>query len=131
MQLSEPQQMRRLRVWTAFFIFGLVVSGLTAIPLETELAMLERLAGQGSDGLAGWIHRVADALRETNAKFPFLAYGTDWLAFGHLVIAVVFIGAWRDPVRNKWLFQKLRCARWSCCGPSYVELPAPSSIVQL
>lgn len=87
----------RLRAWTACFIFGLVVSGLTAIALETELAVLERLVGQGNDGFAGWIHRVAEALRETNAKFPFLAYGTDWLAFGHLVIAVAFIGAWRDP----------------------------------
>ena len=37
--------LRRLRAWTAFFIFDLVVSGLTAIPLETELAVLERLAG--------------------------------------------------------------------------------------
>lgn len=58
-----------------------------------------------TEGFAGWIHRVGDALRETNAKFPFLAYGTDWLAFGHVVIAVAFVGAWRDPVRNKWLFQ--------------------------
>lgn len=99
------QLLRHLRAWTAFFIFGLVVSGLTAIPLETELAILERLIGPGTDGLAGWIHRVGDALRETNAKFPFLAYGTDWLAFGHVVIAIAFIGAWRDPVRNKWLFQ--------------------------
>ena len=105
MPLTETQLLGRLRAWTAFFIFGLVVSGLTAIPLETELAVLERLAGQGSEGFAGWIHRVAEALRETNAKFPFLAYGTDWLAFGHVVIAVAFVGAWRDPVRNKWLFQ--------------------------
>ena len=35
---------------------------------------------------------------------PFLFYGTDWLAFGHFVIAIVFIGALRDPVRNRWLF---------------------------
>ena len=103
--LTEHQLRQRLRAWTAFFIFGLVVSGLTAIPLETELEILERLVGKGSEGFAGWIHRVAEGLRETNAKFPFLAYGTDWLAFGHLVIAVAFIGAWRDPVRNKWLFQ--------------------------
>lgn len=47
------QLLRHLRAWTAFFIFGLVVSGLTAIPLETELAVLERLAGQGTDGFAG------------------------------------------------------------------------------
>ena len=28
----------------------------------------------------------------------------DWLAFGHIVIAVSFLGAWRDPVGNRWLF---------------------------
>lgn len=38
------------------------------------------------------------------AKHPFLAYGTDWLAFGHFVIAIAFVGAWRDPARNRWLF---------------------------
>lgn len=27
------------------------------------------------------------------------------MAFGHFVIAIVFIGAWRDPVRNIWLFE--------------------------
>ena len=92
--MNEPQGpiLFRLRAWTAFFIFGLVVSGLTAIPLETELTVLERLAGQGTDGFAGWIHRVGDALRETNAKFSLLAYGTDWLSFGHVVIALAFIG---------------------------------------
>jgi hypothetical protein len=30
---------------------------------------------------------------------------TDWLGFGHLMIAVAFIGPIRDPVRNKWVVQ--------------------------
>ena len=103
---NSTAQLARLRAWTAFFIFGLVVSGLTAIPLETELTLLALLvSGQGADGFGVWIHRVADALQATNLNYPFLAYGTDWLAFGHLVIAMAFVGAWRDPVRNKWLFQ--------------------------
>ena len=33
-----------------------------------------------------------------------LFYSTDWLAFGHFVIAIAFVGALRDPVRNRWLF---------------------------
>lgn len=33
-----------------------------------------------------------------------MAYGTDWLAFGHFVIAIAFVGAVRDPVRNRWLY---------------------------
>ena len=44
-------------------------------------------------------------LVETGIVYPFLAYGTDWLAFAHLVLAVLFIGPYRDPVRNKWVIQ--------------------------
>jgi hypothetical protein len=32
-------------------------------------------------------------------------YGTDWLAFAHLVIAVAFWGPLRDPVRNIWVIE--------------------------
>src|SRR5437667_203206 len=46
---------------------------------------------------------VAAALTEIHAKYPFMAYGTDWLAFAHLIIAVAFIGPLRDPVRNIWV----------------------------
>ena len=51
-----------------------------------------------------------NALRDTNVKYPFLAYGYDWLAFAHLVIAVAFIGVLQDPVRNKWVVQFGRIA---------------------
>ena len=37
--------------------------------------------------------------------YPFLFYGTDWLAFSHLTIAVAFYGPIKDPVRNKWVIQ--------------------------
>ena len=43
------------------------------------------------------------ALSDTGQRYPFLAYGTDWLAFAHLVIAVAFVGPWLDPVRNRWV----------------------------
>ena len=42
---------------------------------------------------------------EANERYPFLFYGTDWLAFGHLVIAIVFLGPLRDPVRNIWVIE--------------------------
>jgi hypothetical protein len=50
-----------------------------------------------------WLRRVHEALAITNQTYPFLAYGTDWLAFAHLVFAVAFIGPLRDPVRNRWV----------------------------
>jgi hypothetical protein len=102
---------RRIKLFTWVFILGLVFSGATAIPLRAELDLLARMLGVSDKssadiavGLAHWILRVREALQETGVKFPFLAYGTDWLAFGHFVIAVAFIGALRDPVRNTWLF---------------------------
>src|SRR5580693_7141199 len=98
--------LRRIRCLTWFFIIGLVVSGVTAIPLLDEVGLLVKWSG-AEDGPAGhyyWLMRVYAALKQTHDEHPFLFYGTDWLAFGHFVIAVAFIGALRDPVRNRWLF---------------------------
>lgn len=103
--------LKRIRAMTWFMIFGLVVGGLTAIPLEWELGLVANWfnipvdPAQATSGFAVWIARVRAALIDTNAQYPFIAYGLDWLAFGHIVIAIAFIGALRDPVRNVWLFQ--------------------------
>jgi len=95
---------RRIRLLLILFIIGLTVSGLTAFPLEWEVGLLHRwVAGPGA--LAGWIDRVYEGLRVSYGLYPFLAYGTDWLAFAHLVIAVAFIGPLRDPVRNIWTIE--------------------------
>lgn len=102
-------QLKKIRVLLCVFIFGLVLSGATAIPLETELKLLTHLVGSDAtgqqSGVVGWLLKVRDALVETNAKYPFIAYGTDWLAFAHFVIAVAFIGPVRDPVKNVWVVE--------------------------
>lgn len=112
---SSDSNLRRIRWLVALFIGGLFLSGATAIPLETEVnwlvqvtgarEMVERQSSTPAPAWAEWLCRVQAGLRETNAKFPFISYGGDWLAFGHFVIAIAFIGAWRDPVRNIWLFE--------------------------
>ena len=114
---QRAQNLRGIRMWVLVFIIGLAISGITAFPLQTETAFLVRAAvaidlPEHLPSLFLWVQRVASALADTNARYPFLAYGTDWLAFGHLVIATVFIGAYRDPVRNKWLitFGLIACA---------------------
>ncbi len=87
--LVQDKLLFRVRCLVAFFIFGLVISGVTAFPLLHELEILASLLGIARDGVpsdyAGlqfWIAHVREGLRETYARFPFLAYGTDWLAFG-------------------------------------------------
>ena len=114
--------LRRIRFLTTLFILGLFLSGATAIPLQSELDWLTKVTGAGKlVNLPGstapplwavWLTKVQTALHNIAATYPFLFYGTDWLAFGHFVIALAFIGAWRDPIRNIWLFDfgLLACA---------------------
>ena len=99
----EPLLRRRIRWLAWLFILGLFLSGATAIPLRQELDLLLRCLGP--DGLLSvWLAKISAALNDTESRYPFLFYGTDWLAFGHFVIALVFVGVLRDPVRNRWLF---------------------------
>ncbi len=96
---------KTIKVWILFFIIALILSGVTAFALETELFWLSSLMPDKQSGLSRWINTFYLALHNTNLKYPYLAYGYDWLAFAHLVIAVAFIGPFRDPVRNKWVIQ--------------------------
>ena len=99
---ASRRLLRRIRFVLALFIVGLVLSGLTAFPLEWEVGLLHRWV-TAPPALAAWIARVHQGLQESYRAYPFLAYGTDWLAFAHLVIAVAFLGPLRDPVRNVWV----------------------------
>jgi len=100
------------RIALGLFIAGLIVSGLTAFPLLAELSLLCRWLGiddpaayKTVSGLRGWIAFVFFGLQKTYTAFPFIGYGTDWLAFGHLIIALFFIGPFRDPIRNAWVLR--------------------------
>ena len=102
--MAQTNTLRCIRFWLSLFIVGLVLSGITAFPIQTELAwfvsFLHKCSVQSiaeSTGLLPWIERVNGGLTTTNATYPFLAYGTDWLAFAHLVIAVAFIGPIHRP----------------------------------
>ncbi len=112
--MPPPNHLRRIRISLGVFISGLVASGVTAFPLESELRWLLRSSVVQDLPLPilGWLEHVSAALTATNAQFPFLAYGTDWLAFGHLVIAVAFVCPFIDPIRNKWFinFGLIACA---------------------
>lgn len=118
---AEPEEraqlLRQIRLWLGLFIAGLILSGITAFPLEWELGLLARWLDADlsapESSLRWWIARVHQALTETGRAHSFLAYGTDWLAFGHIVIALFFIGPWIDPVRNAWV---LKVGLVACAG---------------
>jgi len=111
-ELSNAALLRKFRIVLGFFMIALVLNGLTAFPLERELALvcsargLEQLhPSDVHNNLDSWLLTVRDGLGEVYAKHPWIAYGTDWLAFAHIVMAVFFVGAYVDPVRNVWVLQ--------------------------
>jgi hypothetical protein len=55
--------------------------------------------------LSQWMERIQDGVQNGYGQYPFLAYGTDWLAFGHVVIALAFLGPLRDPIKNIWVIE--------------------------
>lgn len=109
---SENEIRKSIRNWVMLFIIALVLSGVTAFALETELGWLYHLSNKTDSSLSVWINKVYIALKDINRQYPFLAYGYDWLAFAHLVIAVAFIGVLKDPLKNKWVIQ---FGRIDCC----------------
>lgn len=117
---------RRIRAWLTLFLICLVLSGLTAFPLVTELHWANSLVDND------WLRRVGDGLDQADAAYPFLLYGTDWLAFAHLVIAVFFYGVHRDPVRNIWIVEGRhdRLRRSDTPGPDLRPDPGHPPLVE-
>lgn len=98
----------QIKTLILLFIIGLAISGLTAFPLQWELSLMEEIAGEipgKQSGLYDWILKVKTGLDETYEKYPFIAYGTDWLAFAHLLFALLFIGPLLNPVKNIWVIE--------------------------
>jgi hypothetical protein len=93
-----------IRNWLILFMLVLLLSGLTAIPVKSEINLLYRMTGN-IGFVQSWVEKLQDGIHETSEKYPFLFYGYDWLAFAHFVLAILFIGPLRDPVRNKWVIE--------------------------
>jgi hypothetical protein len=104
--------LRKFRTVLGVFILALIVSGITAFPIQRELGAVAGMRGlerasvaDVRNGFDRSILTVRDGLRDSYAQHPWLAYGTDWLAFAHIVIAIFFIGPLINPVRNIWVVQ--------------------------
>lgn len=107
--MNASRTLTHVKIWLVFFSAALVISGLTAIFAREGMRLLSPLFAQGSalqvfwPSMSEWLSFVYRAIEETYEKYPFLAYGYDWLAFGHFIIAVPFIMAVGDPRRYSWV----------------------------
>ena len=103
--ILKAHLLQRIRLLLVVFIVALVLSGVTAFPIKWEMDIVMQIIHVFPEFVQTWLQRVYQGIAETWDKHPFIAYGTDWLAFAHIVIAVFFIGPYRDPVRNIWVIE--------------------------
>ncbi len=102
---TEKHLKVKIKRWIYLFIVFLILSGVTAFPIEAELSFLVNHFSGYPEFMQMWLSKIYNAVKETNLNYPYLSYGTDWLAFAHIVIATVFIGPLKDPVKNIWVIE--------------------------
>lgn len=100
--------LKRARVMLGIVAFGMLVSGVTVWPAVPGLKLAVRLVW-GSAEATGVLHafvlRAIEGLEHVQSDYPFMLYAHDWLAFAHIMLALLFAGAIKDPVRNIWIVQ--------------------------
>jgi hypothetical protein len=102
--MKAKRQLQAIRRLLLMFIIILFLSGLTAIPVVPELEFLLKIFSSPTP-MHYWLEKVLLAYKNVNNETPFLLYGYDWLAFAHFILAILFIGPFRDPVKNIWVIE--------------------------
>ena len=102
--MTQERSLKSVRKILLFFMTALFISGLTAIPIESELSFLLLFVPEDSV-LNFWFRKVVNGYADVKRDYPFLLYGYDWLAFAHFILTILFIGPYRDPVKNKWVIE--------------------------
>lgn len=100
--------LKRAKWMLGIVAVGLLVSGVTVWPAVPELKLAVRIAWGDAEPvgvLHAFILKAIEGLEITEEKYPFMLYAHDWLAFAHVVLAILFAGAMRDPLRNIWIVQ--------------------------
>jgi hypothetical protein len=80
------------------FVLLLVLSGVTAFPVRTEIDFLVRHLGTFPMFMQTWILQLKNVIDSTP---DIILYGTDWLAFAHIIIAMFFVPVFVNPVKHK------------------------------
>lgn len=104
-EISQTRLRKKIKAAIIITIIGLLLNGISAIPLGTELNILLSNEQTLPKFLSDWLTYVAKGVHDTTAHYGFMRYGFDWLAFAHLLIAIAFIGPLKDPIKNEWVVQ--------------------------
>lgn len=99
---------KTIRLHLVLFILALLFSGVTAFPLRAEIAFLVAHDDWFPSCVRPWLKHVSQALYATP---DLVLYGTDWLAFAHIVIALFFIPVCQRPLQHK---ANIYIGMWAC-----------------
>ena len=100
--------MKRAKWMLGIVACGLFVAGVTIWPAVPELKWGVRLIWGDAEpvgALHTFVLQALAGLEHMNVEYPFMLYAHDWLAYAHIMLAILFAGAMRDPVRNVWIVQ--------------------------
>lgn len=90
--------MKKIRLHLVVFVILLALSGISAFPVRSEVDFLATHRDAFPGFMLQWIMKLERVIAATP---DVMLYGTDWLAFAHLVIALFFIPVYLDPLKHK------------------------------
>ena len=90
--------MKTIRIHLIGFASILILSGVTAFPVKTEINFLFENRNAFPEFMIHWIEKLNTIILQTP---DIMLYGTDWLAFAHIIIALFFIPVYINPVKYK------------------------------
>lgn len=90
--------MKTIKIHLISFASLLIISGVTAFPIQTEINYLFENRNVFPEFMILWIEKLYTIIHQTP---EIMFYGTDWLAFAHIIIAMFFIPVFIDPFKYK------------------------------
>ena len=110
----------KIKIGIISFVSLLILSGITAFPVQSEINFLHEIKELFPLFMQKWILELHQVISETP---EIIFYGTDWLAFAHIIIALFFIPVYKNPIAYQ---MNLKIAMLAClavfplafiCGP--------------
>ena len=77
--------MKTIRRHLVLFMLILMLSGITAFPIQTEIDFMYSHITSFPNVFADWITTLYNNIHSTP---DVMFYGTDWLAFAHIIISL-------------------------------------------
>ncbi len=108
---SRKKTLACIRVCLGLFFVGILFGLHTVVFVRAETTWMADLLGRGTfvderwPAVAAWFEHLHIAFATTYTTYPVIAYCMDWLGYACVVLAVLMIGAIKDPVRNLWIVQ--------------------------